>query len=353
MDSQARHADHRSADPTRIPVIWLLGPAVSGQTSIVSALLDRWRSDLRRDLSAATATAETLAWPPEAPRLRFLVTTGLNAEAPEYDPAEDLACLGQGPALILAVLRANEPEPQRLHAVLKQLRAQGVAWPILLVQTDLHALYPAGAPHPLPYPYTADGTPGPAVPAALATALKAQREGLEGLVAGCVPVDFTAPAQRLPPPGYGLTALQAAIGSLAPEIAASLAPPAPPEIGLWSRAILPWAAVAAVADAIPSLAGVPALGAQAMLLRAIARRFGLGADVAIWANAVGVLGTGLVLRSGLLWLLGDLPPLWSMAALAAWTFLASCVMGALAIRFCRGEARGSRPSIPEPGQTRL
>ncbi|UPY39434.1 hypothetical protein [Sediminicoccus sp. KRV36] len=49
-----------------------------------------------------------LEWPPEAPRLRFLVTTGLNGET-LYDPAQDIAFIGAAPALVLAVLRADEP----------------------------------------------------------------------------------------------------------------------------------------------------------------------------------------------------------------------------------------------------
>lgn len=332
-----------------VPVIWLLGPAGSGKTSIVAALLDQWRPVLRRDLDAATATAEMLDWPLEAPRLRFLVTTGLNAEG-AYDPAEDLAFIGSAPALVVAVLPAGEPDPKPLLEQLARLRSLGLEWPILLAQTDLHALYPPGAGHPMPYPYAADGTSGPAVPALLAAALKAQRAAFAGCAMGFVPVDLTAPEQRLPPGDYGLAALQAGIQRLAPTIAAALAPPAPPEPRLWSRAILPWALVAAAADAIPGLAGVPALAAQILLLRAVTRRFGLSSDGAMFANAVGLLGAGLVLRSILVWLTGGLEPLWGAAALALWSFVASCGMGALAIRFCRGEVIGSRPSAPEPGR---
>jgi hypothetical protein len=348
MASRSSKAEPPVPEP---PVIWLLGPACSGQTSLVAGLLDRWRSVLRQELTAATATSETLAWPPEAPRLRFLITTGLNSETP-YDPGADLAFIGQAPALLLAVLRADETDPRPLHALLTGLRERGLDGPLLLVQTDLHALYPPGAKHPMPYPYGPDGQPGPGVPAALSEALKAQRRRFDGLAAGFVPVDLTSAAQGYPPRDYGITALRAAIRRLAPELTQALAPPAPPESRLWTRAILPWAAVAAAADMIPGLMGLPALVVQGWLLQAISRRFGLASDVAVWANAIGVLGTGLVLRSVLSWLLGGQEPLWAMAALAAWTFLASCVISALAIRFCRYEVLGLHPSTLEPEQAR-
>jgi len=348
MASRSSKAEPPAPEP---PVIWLLGPAGSGQTSLVAGLLDRWRSVLRQELTAATATSETLAWPHEAPRLRFLITTGLNGET-RYDPGADLAFIGQAPALVLAVLRADEPDPRPLHALLTGLRERGLEGPLLLVQTDLHALYPAGAKHPMPYPYGPDGQPGPGVPAALSEALKAQRRRFDGLASGFVPVDLTSAAQGYSPGDYGLTALRAAIRRLAPELGKALAPPAPPEARLWSRAVLPWALVAAAADAIPGLMGLPALVVQGLLVRAVSRRYGLVSDVAVWANAIGALGAGLVLRSMLSWLLGGLEPLWGAAALAAWTFLASCLIGALAIRFCRSELMGLRPSTLEPGDAR-
>ncbi|MEI6159473.1 MAG: hypothetical protein WCP77_06555 [Roseococcus sp.] len=333
------------------PVIWLLGLPGSGQTSLVAGLLDQWRSVLRHDLAPATATAEMLEWPLEAPRIRFLITTGFTVEAP-YDPAEDLAFIGQAPALILAVLRADEPDAGPLHALLTRVRATELHAPILLAQTDLHALYPRDARHPMPYPYGAGGLPGPGVPSVLAEALKAQRKLFDGVVAGFVPVDFTSAAQGFPPGDYGLAALRAAMHRLAPEWMTAIAPLAAPESGLWARAILPWALAAAAADALPGLVGVPALAAQGLLLRAISRRFGLSSDITVWAYAAGVLGTGLVLRSGLAWALNGLSPFGSMAALAAWSFLASCLIGVLAVRFCRIEAEGIHPSTLPPEQAR-
>ena len=44
-----------------------------------------------------------------------------------------------------------------LHA-LQQARRRHPDWPVVVAQTGLHRLYPAGMAHPIPYPYT--GGPG-------------------------------------------------------------------------------------------------------------------------------------------------------------------------------------------------
>jgi len=335
---------------TAMPVVWLLGPAGAGQTSVLAALTGGWRAVVRHSLEPATATAEFLAWPEEDPKLRFLLTTGLESGVP-YDPAPDIAFAGSAPGLIIAVIRVDDAEPGPLIQALRAARLARPDWPVLVVQTCLHALYPKGGRHVLPYPYQ-DGRPESAAPQAVSQALAAQRAHFRPLLDGraaFVPVDLTQPEQELPPLDYGVPALRRAIGVLSPVVAASLAPAANPAEGVWARIVLPWAAAAAIMDAppIPVIGGLPAILIQAAMVRAIARRFGVQTDMVVWANFLGLLGVGFLLRFSLTWLVWrvlKLVPLGGMAAVGAWTFAVTCGIGQAAILFCRAESEGRRPT---------
>lgn len=337
------------AENRPLPVVWLLGPAGSGQTSLLAALTGGWRAVVRHELEAATPTAESLAWPQAEPKLRFLLTTGLEKGVP-YDPAADIAFAGDAPGLIVATLRVDDAAPGPLLEVLRAARQARPDWPVLVVQTCLHALYPKGGRHVLPYPYHDE--PNPAVPRAVAEALAAQRARLRLILdgrAGFVAVDLTQPEQKMPPVDYGVPALRQALAVLAPEVATVLVPEADPAEGIWTGVVLPWALAAAVVDAppIPVIGGFPAILVQAGMVRAIARRFGVQADTVVWANFLGLLGVSFLLRFAVAWLVWRalrLVPLWGMAAAGAWTFAVSCGLGQAAIVFCRSEAEGRRPS---------
>lgn len=338
------------ADGESMPVVWLLGPAGAGQTSLLAALTDGWRAVVRHGLERATPTAESLDYPLEEPKLRFLLTTGLESGVP-YDPAPDIAFAGEAPGLIIATIRADDAEPGLLLEALRAARRARPDWPVLVAQTCLHALYPKGGRHVRPYPYH-DERPKRGVPPSVSGALAAQRARFRQVLDGrdaFVPLDLTQPEQGLPPLDYGLPALRRVIAMLSPEVAASLAPTADPAEGIWTRVVLPWSAAAAIVDAppIPVVGGVAAVLVQAGMVRAIARRFEVQADTVVWANFLGLLGLGFLLRFAVAWLVWrflKLVPAWGMTAVGAWTFAVSCGLGQAAILFCRSEAQGRRPT---------
>jgi uncharacterized protein (DUF697 family) len=332
------------------PVVWMLGPAGSGQTSLLAELTHGWRSALRHALEPVTPTAEMLPFPAEAPRLRFLLTTGLVPDVP-YDASADLAVMETQPGLILVTLAAADTALAPLASLLRQLHAAHPAWPILVAQTRLHALYEAGAQHPMPYAFDAEGAPGPLVPARLADALRAQRVALAGLGLRFVPLDLTEPEQGQAVLDYGAEALREAIALAAPAVAARLKSDQDPETHIHRQVVLPWALAAAASEAapLPVFGGIPALAFQVAMVRAIARRYAVGADGTVWATLLTVLGGGFLLRYGLGWMLRQglkLAPIWGAAAAAAWSFAVTCGIGEAAIRLCREEAAG-RQATPE------
>lgn len=347
---EAQDAQQRPPLAPVPPVIWMVGPAGSGQTRLLAELTQSWRSAIRHELTPATPSAEMLAFPPEAPRLRFLLTEGLTP-GQAYDPAEDMAVMQERPGLILLTLPAAETELSPLVALLARIRDAHPDWPILVAQTRLHELYPPGLQHPVPYAYDADGAPGGAVPPRLAEALRGQRVRLAASRLRFVPVDLTEPPQGQAVLDYGAEALRHAITLLAPEVAAGLEPPADPEAGIHSQLVLPWALAVAASDLppLPILGGLPAIALQAAMVRAIARRFGVAADGTVWAGLFTLLGGTFLLRHGLGWLLRQglkLAPVWGAAAAAAWSFAVTFGIAEAAIHLCREEALG-RKATPE------
>lgn len=329
------------------PILWMLGHAGAGQTSLVAHFVHGWRAALRPTFEPATPTAEQFAYPEELPLIRFLLTTGLQ-HGEHYDPSDDMAFMEASPGLILVTVSAAEQDHGGLRAALRAIREAHPEWKVLVAQTRLHELYAEGAGHPAPYPFTPAASVSP-VPPALAAALAAQRAAFAGLADGFVPLDLTEGAALREPHDYGLPQLLSAMKALAPELAPGLAPGADPEEGIRRQVILPWAIAAAAADAppLPLLGGVPAMAFQAAMVRAIARRFGLASDAAIWAALIAGLGAGFLLRHAMAWVVRQvfkLAPFWGSAAVSAWTFAVTCGLGEAAIRICRDEAEDRRPS---------
>lgn len=329
------------------PIVWMLGHAGAGQTTLIAHLAHGWRAALRPGFEPATPTAEQFGHPDDLALIRFLVTTGLQPGIP-YDPEEDMAFMEAAPGLVLVTLAAADIDHGGLRATLRRLRDAHPDWKVLVAQTRLHELYPEGATHPLPYPFTPDALPVP-VPPALATALAAQREAFEGLADAFVPLDLTEGDALREPHDYGMPALLEAMRRLAPVLAPGLAPGPDPEEGIRQQVILPWAMAAAAADAppLPLLGGIPAMAFQAAMVRAIARRYGLGSDAAIWAALIAGLGAGFLLRHAMGWMVRQvlkLAPFWGSAAVGAWTFAVTCGLGEAAIHICRDEAEDRRPT---------
>lgn len=345
--------DQRKIEVARVrasdtaPILWMLGHAGAGQSSLVAHLVHGWRAALRPEFEPATPTAEQFAHPEELPLIRFLLTTGLRPGEP-YDPSEDMAFMEASPGLILVTVAAAELDHGGLRAALRTIRDAHPDWRVLVAQTRLHELYPEGAGHPTPYPFT-PAIPVNPVPPVLAAALAAQRGAFDGLADGFVPLDLTEGEALREPHDYGMPQLLAAMQALAPELVPGLAPGPDPEEGIRQQVIIPWAMAAAAADAppLPLLGGVPAMAFQAAMVRAIARRYGLGSDAAIWAALIAGLGAGFLLRHAMSWMVRQmlkLAPFWGSAAVSAWTFAVTCGLGEAAIRICRDEAEDRRPT---------
>src|ERR1700693_293756 len=144
--------DARKRAQAIAPVVWLLGKTGAGKTAIVAALTGDPRAEVGEGFEPCTRTAAFYDVPPEAPLLRFLDTRGLG-EA-DYDPATDIAwCEGQS-HLLLVVMQVADPVQHGVLHVLRQARSRHPDWPVVVAQTGLHRLYPAGTGHPKPNPYT-------------------------------------------------------------------------------------------------------------------------------------------------------------------------------------------------------
>jgi hypothetical protein len=171
-----------------------------------------------------------------------------------------------------------------LHA-LHQARRRHPEWPVVVAQTGLHRLYPAGMAHPIPYPYTGgpEDETHASLPHAVRQALAYQRtlfEGLRGPPPRFVPIDFTVPADGLPPCDYGLEALSRILSEAGPVAFEALlrahADLESDRIRAKARPLIYSCGTAAAgAGAVPvPIVGVGGLaGVIATMLRALARRY--------------------------------------------------------------------------------
>jgi uncharacterized protein (DUF697 family) len=193
------------------PVVWLLGKTGAGKTAIVSTLTGDPRAVVGAGFEPCTRTASFYDVPQEVPIIRFLDTRGLD-EA-DYDPASDIAWCEDQSHLLLVVMQVADPVQERLLRVVRAARARHPDWPMVVAQTGLHRLYPAGTRHPDPYPFTggAEDLTNPTLPHALRQALSHQRQmmaDLRGPEPQFVPLDFTLPEDGFSPQDFGLETLQ-------------------------------------------------------------------------------------------------------------------------------------------------
>jgi uncharacterized protein (DUF697 family) len=299
VDDQALESALRSARARQpVPVVWLLGKAQSGKTSIIRALTDSPNAEIGNGFRPCTRTARLYDFPAEAPVVRFLDTRGLGEVA--YDPAEDIRFCEAQAHLVLGVVKATDLGQDAVFEVLRAVRGRHPQWSVLIAQTGLHEGYPPGSGHILPYPF--DQQPWPtAVPNDLTRALLAQRDGLGRLPGAAVPlwvpIDLTLPEDGLEPANYGLDALWAAIGEVStldlkarlrgdPGMRDTLARTAHPHI-------VGYALAATGVGALPvvDLVAVPAI--QAKLLHSLAGLYGQGWTRREVSEFLGLLGLGV------------------------------------------------------------
>jgi uncharacterized protein (DUF697 family) len=264
-------------------VVWLLGKTGAGKTAIVAALTGDPRAEVGQGFEPCTRTALFYDVPTEAPLLRFLDTRGLGEAG--YNPTSDISWCEEQSHLVLAVMQVADPVQHVVLNPLQQARHRHPDWPVVVCQTGLHRLYPAGMGHPTPYPYTGgpeDETQA-SLPHPLRQALAHQRklfEVLRGPRPRFVPIDFTVPEDGFPPHEYGLELLWRVLeeaGPLAFEALHSARAEAESD-RIWANArplIYGCGAAAAGAGAVPvPIIGVGGLaGVVALMLRALANRY--------------------------------------------------------------------------------
>jgi uncharacterized protein (DUF697 family) len=294
-------------------VVWLLGKTGAGKTAIVAALTGDPRAKVGEGFEPCTRTAAFYEVPPEAPLLRFLDTRGLGEV--NYDPSHDISWCEEQSHLLLVVMQVSDPVQDAVLRPLKQARRHHPDWPVVVAQTGLHRLYPAGMGHPVPYPYT--GRPEDQVQAALPQALRQALayqcklfEGLRGPQPRFVPIDLTVPEDGFPPHDFGLEMLWRVLQEAGPIAfdALHLARAAAESDHIRARArplIYGYGAAAAGAGAVPvPIVGVGGLaGVIAVTLRTLANRYEVAWTPRTFAQFSGAVGGGALawwtLRYGL------------------------------------------------------
>lgn len=332
------------------PVIWLIGKVQSGKSSIVRAITKSDDVALGSGFKACTRTARIFDFPEEAPALRFLDTRGLG-EA-NYDPTEDLAFCAERAHLLLAVVRAMDPQQSPVLDALRTVRQARPDWPLIVAQTSLHEGYAPGQNHPAAYPFdTSD--PGAkmstGLPADLVRSLAHQRALFAALPGSgpvaFVPIDFTKEGDGYAPVDFGLDALAEAIVRVAPAAMAAALEAMPgfahdPRLQQADPLIMGHAAAAAGGDLVP-VAGVVAVSAiQARLLQRLAVIYGIGWDRRTFSEFAAALGSGVAVRvlAGLgIRQLMKLIPVYGqtagLAASAATSFAVTYALGKAAVYF--------------------
>ena len=339
LDAALREA--RARQP--LPVLWLLGKAQAGKTSIIRALTGSEAAEIGNGFQPCTRTARFYDFPAEAPLVRFLDTRGLGEVA--YDPAEDIQYCESRAHLVLGVMKAADVRQDEVFEVLRAIRRRHPEWPVVIAQTGLHELYPPGGEHVLPYPYDREPLPLQ-VPNDLARALFEQRQRLGRLPGSApmrwVPIDLTLPEDGWEPANYGLDAFWTAIGDVSTLRLQTMLQGDAGVRDAYARTAYPHivghAVAAAGVGALPlvDMVGVPAI--QAKLLHVLATLYGQTWDRRAVSEFLGLLGVGIG-AGYLARLLGrevvKLLPGWGQTVGAVWGATASG-----ATTFALGKAAG-------------
>lgn len=340
-----------------VPVLWLIGKAQAGKTSIAVRLTGAGEEGIGFGFKRVTTEPLLHAWPPPPmpPVLRFLDTPGIGAPGAD-NLAEARTAMDQAEEqahVLLVAVRAEDLDLDGLLAALREIRVRHPEWPLIVAQTRLHDLYPHSAQHTQPYPFHGDERDLvlAGVPSDLRAALGMQRKAfgrLPGLPPVFVPIDFTRRAQGLEPVDYGAGPLLNAIGAYLPSVVAALQTMADPLRGARLRVILPYALAAGASEA-PPLPFVGLLGAttfQGLMLRAIAARCGLRWSKRLAWRFVAVLGPGIAVSFGgaaLVRQLLKMAPGPGTAAAAMTAFAATWAAGEAAMVFFSSLGRGEEP----------
>jgi len=287
------------------PVIWLIGKVQSGKTSIVRALTEATAAEVGQGYKPCTTTSALFDFPSDAPVIRFLDTRGLGEKG--YDPAEDIGIHESQAHLMLAVMKALDPQQESVVQTVKAARKRHPQWPLVVAQTTLHEAYAPGQGHPQTYPYgaPAEDLSADAIPADLVRSLAYQRSLFKGLPGNglCVfvPIDFTQPGDGYEPRDYGLEALLHSLEMAAPAGLVAALKDANAKTGdaLASEAhphIMGYATAAAAADTVPVAGAVAVPVVQSKMLHSLARIYGVDWNRQALGEFAACLGVGAVSR---------------------------------------------------------
>ena len=318
----------RASAQATAPVVWLLGKTGAGKTAIIAALTGDARAEIGLGFEPCTRTAAFYDVPPEAPLLRFLDTRGVGEAG--YDPAGDMSwCEGQS-HLVLVVMQVSDPAQHVVLHALQQVRRRHPEWPVVVAQTGLHRLYPAGMAHPIPQPYTGgpEDETQPSLPHPLRQALAYQRKlfsGLRGPQPRFVPIDFTVATDGFAPCDYGYEELSRVLSEVCPVAFETLhrahADVESDRIRAKARPLIYGCGTAAAgAGAVPiPVVGIGGLaGVIATMLQALARRYRAEWTPRTFAQFSSAVGGGALawwtLRYGLREMLKLIPMLGTVAA---------------------------------------
>ena len=284
------------------PVIWLIGKVQSGKSSIVRALTEASAAEVGLGYKPCTRTAAIFDFPAEAPVIRFLDTRGLGEKG--YDPAEDIAFHEARSHLMIAVIKALDPQQDAVLDAVRAARKRHPEWPVIVAQTSLHEAYAPGEGHRRPYPF---GDPGAeaGLPPALTRSLGYQRSLFASLPGNgavhFVPIDFTQPGDGFEPAAYGLPAMLAALETAAPAGLVALLKGANAQSAdrLAKKAhphIVGYATAAAAADAVPVAGAVAVPAVQSKMLHSLALIYGVEWNRKSLGEFAACLGVGAVSR---------------------------------------------------------
>jgi len=322
LDASLRAARER----VPIPVLWLIGKTQAGKTSIIKTLTGSETAEIGNGFQPCTRTSQFYDFPAETPIVRFLDTRGLGEVS--YDPTEDIRyCEGQA-HLVIAVMKVADLNQSSIIDILHAIRKRHPEWPLLIVQTNLHDLYPDGFQHILPWPYAIEPL-SETIPLELRRVLLAQRKSL-GQIPGFAPirwiaVDLTLPEDGFNPADYGLEGLWYTI-----ELLSSLGLQHQLGLGkevhdLYARTahqhIVGYSFTAASLGALPVVDLVSVSAVQAKLLHSLAELYGQRWDKNTIIEFLGLVGVGIASNYVTRWLsraLVKVIPFWGQTVGALW-----------------------------------
>lgn len=281
-----------------LPVLWLLGKTQAGKTSIIRALTGNETAEIGNGFQPCTRHSRFYDCPGEMPVVRFLDTRGLGEVA--YDPSDDIHYCESQAHLLLAVMKVADMQQEAVFEVLRTIRLRHPEWPLLIVQTGLHELYPTNHKHIEPWPYGDEPLPN-TIPIELRRAILAQRAAAEKLPGSTsvrwVAVDLTLSEDGFEPSDYGLEALWQTIEFLLPLGLQHQLTSEKEVRDLYERTahqhIVGYSFTAAGLGALPVVDLVAVSTVQAKLLHGLATLYGQRWDKRTITEFLGLVGAGI------------------------------------------------------------